>query len=492
MNKRVELLLHVLLLVLLLSISLWADDSALKVAGPARLVQGPQGTVYIVTGERIVRASAEGDLLSEFDLKGMGIAEPVADLFIEPNGEMLIGLMESQLIRTFSPDGKPGKTHKRAPSLILDGRNFKFTKDPRSGKLYVADSEHHRIQIYGSDENELMELLSPSGRITTRENVEEGNGEYPKVFDADLRFLYPNALAIDGEQVFATDTDNHRIVVFGLDGKFERIIPTAEGKNGLTEYSFPVHFARYDKALYVINRGFHFVGGEVIAMDLDGSRSRSLHPPEAQIDPYDILARENDLLIADNTSKNILRYDPDGTYLGYFGRAPLLEQFSQIAFKQNMYRAVRVYALAGLGAVLVSLLFLKRRDRISREEQGLPSEHQPVRAFQDILGPEGSFRRWVMLVMVPGLGQIAAGRTLRAVMLMVTLSLIGIFFLATVVFVVLNGVAYIPLTLVACLLMAAAWTGIVLDGIRLNKAAVTQHTPPGQRRERVAGKGSRF
>lgn len=475
MNKRTIILLNILLLAILLKLSFWADQRSFEAQGVVRMLASSDGTLFLLTNEEIIRASQDGDMLANWPLASMGITEPVADLAFGLEGQLLVGLIESQEIRRYTSDGKFVGTVPRPPSPERVGvpgqhlRNFKFTRDDRSGTLYVADSNHHRIQIYPSGGKEARVLTSPSGTrpVVMGDGEKESEDEQLPAMDPHRPFRYPNSLSIDGDRFYATDTDNHRIIVFHLDGTLDRIIPTARGARNMN--IFPVHFGRMDDKLFVINRGPMFVGGEVVVLDPASPGPRPLYDRGLAIDPLDILVLGDDVLVADGETRNILRYSPGGYYLGFFGK-PALQDL--LLGKERMYRGylfLRVLAIGGMALVLIAFLMFKRSERQERTEQGLPDVHQPLPALQAFLGPLGSSRRTVLQWLVPGLGYIAAGRLLRAILLVPPLGFLVLMFLISVVMLVVQGVTMLPVVMLTAVISGGLWAGVVLDGMRLNE-----------------------
>ena len=482
MNKRTIILLGVLALAVLLKLSFWADQRSFEVQGVTRMVPGPGDTLYLLTNEEILQVSRGGDVLAHWTFERLGITEPVADLAMGLEGQLLIGLIESQEIRRYAGDGAFTGVIRRLPSPERVGvpgqhlRNFKFARDDRSGTLYVADSNHHRIQIYRSEGGAPLVLTSPSGsvRMDAEETAEAEGGEGadqapPPAQDPDRPFLYPNALAIDGDRLYATDTDNHRIVVLHLDGTLDRIIPTTKGVR--SPNVFPVHFSRMDDQLFVINRSPLFAEGEVVIIDLASLRIRRLYPESVALDPLDLLVVGDDVLITDGETRNILRYSPGGYYLGFFGSPALQEILQRKADVHRNYLVLRVLAIGGMAVVLIGFLVLKRVERVEQAAAGLPDAHQQIEGMQNLLGPAGSVRRRLLLVLVPGFGQVAAGRILRAIILVPPLVFLVLLFLFAIIMAPGQGMIHLFTLLFIGMITAAYWAGVVLDGIRLNEPA---------------------
>jgi hypothetical protein len=76
---------------------------------------------------------------------------------------------------------------------------------------------------------------------------------------------------------------------------------------------------------------------------------------------------------------------------------------------------------------------------------------------------------------VPGLGYVAAGRSLRAIILLPILLLFIVFFVICLVIYILNGVIYLWPAIATGLFTTIAWAGIVLDGKRLNERVERPH-----------------
>ncbi|HFD40508.1 MAG TPA: hypothetical protein ENJ31_11760, partial [Anaerolineae bacterium] len=138
---------------------------------PRGIAIGPEGNVYVVDSDnhRIEVFDAEGNFLrtwgSQCNLaEGIGCTAPGgAGQFQEPWG---IAVAED-------------------------------------GRVYVADTWNHRIQVFDAEGN----FLTAWGRYG------ETNSD-PNIFYG------PRDVAIDGERLFVTDTGNERIVVFDLEGNY--------------------------------------------------------------------------------------------------------------------------------------------------------------------------------------------------------------------------------------------------------------------------------
>lgn len=364
----------ILAIISLLLLSLWSYNISVKIEGQNRIFRGPHDSIYALIDDTIVQVSNQGDVVKILRLSSMGINEPVADLFVEPNGDLLVGLRNSQIIKIFSPQGDIKHIYSRAPSPFVNkDRVFKFTKDTATGILYFADTDHHQIQIYGADESELRTLQSPSGaihyvpKVNTRDMQGNADGKRYGLSDdkndPDKSFKYPNELLIYGDKLYAADTDNWRIVVLGLDGTFVKLIPVAKDEES-DLLPFPIQLALIENALFVIKRGFNFVGGEVVRIDLTTGLKKYIDIANVT-DPKEILARDNDVLIMDDKTLRIFRVTSNGELLGTFGNNSLADIFDRAQTKQKVCMWLSMGSLGAILALVIVLIFLAIKDTLT-------------------------------------------------------------------------------------------------------------------------------
>ncbi|HWR73742.1 MAG TPA: hypothetical protein VN604_11285 [Nitrospirota bacterium] len=428
------------------------------------MVRGPQNTIYIQIDRKIAKVSADGDVLHVLDLgRDAVIPERIADFFVEDDGRLMIARRDSQLLQYYSPDGELIKTHSRVPSELVNGDHFcKFSKDSATGILYFADTSHHRIQIYGPDEKEIKTILQFSGSSVI--TVPEEDPEGVSVTFPDTPLHYPNGLLFDGDRLLVADTGNYRIVIFHPDGSLDRIIPVRQTE--ASSLVHPLRVSRYGNIMYAILRGPNFLGGRVASFDLMSGQEKYFRQ-RGPADPWDVLSRPDDVLIADRGSLSVVRYTHDGKFLSTFGRPSLQGLYADRQVVRKAYQWLRIASLAGMLIVLGWLLFASRRQRIAQDQAG-ESPYAPVPGLQKILGPMGSVRRKVLLFLIPGLGQAAAGRILRAV----TLSVVLLIFISLIAYswfqFSLRDLTSLPVLVIIVLMVYTVWIAIVLDGVRLS------------------------
>lgn len=122
-----------------------------------------------------------------------------------------LGTFIQQIVDSFAADGRLDRTivplslekHKQVETLLsFPG---KVLADERGGRLFVADSEHHRI----------LQFDLTGGRV----RAAYGCGE-PGLLDGSrgkARFRSPQGMALHGNRLYVADTENHALRQISLD-----------------------------------------------------------------------------------------------------------------------------------------------------------------------------------------------------------------------------------------------------------------------------------
>ena len=457
-----------LILIGLFLLSLWADRKSAEVEGPSRLVKGPNDAIYVLVDRNIAKISSEGELLFVLDLDTEASVPDVADFFVEEDGRLLIVLRDSQLLQYYSPEGKLLTTHLRMPSAG-ENHSSSLTKDPSTGILYFADTSRHRIQIFGPDEKEVKTITVPAGSPAESSLMGGQAPDLERIYSTKTPLQYPHGLTFAGDRLIAADTGNSRIVFFYPDGTLDKIVPVSplESSNNIN----PVKVDLAGDTVYAVVRGPDFIGDKVLSFEFSTGLPRNFRYSGSG-DPLDILARSDDVLVADRASLTVLRYANSVRFLGTFGDPGLQRLYASSQFQRKTYEWIRTGSLAGMLAVLGWLLF---------------TANIRLAALENVLGLPRSARRKALLL-VPGLGQAAAGRPLRAIILQLLL----LFFAALFIYSWLGyrSQAGTPLSLQMLIttgLMAySVWISIILDGMRLTGRPAENEDQGNAKRRRQA------
>lgn len=158
-------------------------------------------------------------------------------------------------------------------------------------KLYVADSQNHRISIYDKKGN----FVNSFGSIGSGNN----------------QFIYPNAIAVDNNQnVYVGEFQNARIQIFDADGKFLKIFK-GDNKTKL----FPLSLTVSQGKIYVANRS-----GEVIILDSNGKVLTKFGTPGTALGSFNYpngiaISPKGDIVVSDSGNSRIQVFSPDGKFL---------------------------------------------------------------------------------------------------------------------------------------------------------------------------------
>jgi tripartite motif-containing protein 71 len=180
---------------------------------PAGIAVDPRGSVYISdpADERIVRLWGDGTFLSELggpaDLGGAQLAGAGSVAVVAPTGALYVADTNHNRVLLYGPEGKlrarfganggdgssgesPGKFDHPA-AVAVDG----------AGDMYVADTNNNRIV-----------KLSPTGAVLA---------EWGSLGAGDGRFHSPAGVALDAAgNVYVVDSKNNRVEVLTPDGHF--------------------------------------------------------------------------------------------------------------------------------------------------------------------------------------------------------------------------------------------------------------------------------
>ena len=146
------------------------------------------------------------------------------------------------------------------------------------------------------------------------------------------------------------------------------------------------------------------------------------------------------------------------------------------------YQNVRMILITVLFVMLAAILFFYQKE-IKNRDWNPKTFFRPSPMVQAMLGPSGGARSRTLLVLIPGLGQAAAGRTARAVMAVLSLLIvwIGFFYLYSGLEDEYSYFVYPVLPVMATHITAAfcltlgIWTMNAVDAIRLNESGLRSH-----------------
>jgi len=242
-----------------------AESPVVRVSNPQYVAVSGQGNIYVTavseTGSYKVKIfDKTGRVLGEFGRIGshpgefnfpQGIAVNSEEVYVvdSNNGRIQVFSLQGEFKREISGlGGIPGLLH--SPQGI----------DLYEGKIYVADTRNHMIQVFSKD-GQIIQTIGdlgdgddrfrlPTAVAVSKDNliyVADSKHNYIKVFSPKGEFLKkfggsstkkepgkfnsPSGMAIDNTRkcIYVSDTLNHRIQIFDLDGNFLRVLAQGNG-----------------------------------------------------------------------------------------------------------------------------------------------------------------------------------------------------------------------------------------------------------------------
>ena len=220
-------------------------------------------------------------------------------------------------------------------------------------RLYVADTDNHRIIVYDLENNkklltftspiqehcETIEVCALKDRnlptsiafIDKKIFVAYGFQDNIQIFDLDGNFLYkfgssgaqvgqfsaPYRLTASNNELFVADSKNHRIQVFDLDGSFLREFGTYNEVSG--QHSEPFDVNIYDNQIFVVDQ----TQDSILVFDLNGEFIKELPVNQNGTntsEPYGVFVYDGLIFVSDVGDSSVKIFDLDGNLVKQFGQ----------------------------------------------------------------------------------------------------------------------------------------------------------------------------
>ncbi len=186
-----------------------------------------------------------------------------------------------------------------------------------AGNLFVADSDNHRVQVFGPD-GVLVRQWGSRCQLETGQGCLDTDGDGP-LADGDGQCQEPWGIAVDDQgTVYVADTWNHRIQVFDSDGTFL----TKWGTYGLTTDAGQLLYGPRDVAVDTLGRVLVTDTGNkrVLVYNQDGAMLQQWGGggivPGSFEEPVGIdVDGEGNIYVADAWNQRVQVFDGDGEYL---------------------------------------------------------------------------------------------------------------------------------------------------------------------------------
>jgi DNA-binding beta-propeller fold protein YncE len=214
-------------------------------------------------------------------------------------------------------------------------------------RIYVADTENQRIQVYDYNGNLLFKFgkygtgmgefrfpygiaVAKDGRIFVADmyndniSVFSPSGDFLNYFGSSLDVGNPAGLAIDGDRLYLTDLRNHRVVILDLDNA-EKIFEFGSEGRDEREFRSPNAIAVSNTQIFVSDTAndriqvFNKLGDYQRTMNQENTGRNFLNPRGIGVDPQGVL------YVVNNLTHNVFGFSQRGEFLydfGGMGQAP--------------------------------------------------------------------------------------------------------------------------------------------------------------------------
>lgn len=250
---------------------------AIDARTPRGIAVDKSGNIYVADSgnARVQKLSPNGELLAVIGAAGTGegeLSDPTG-VVVDTDGSIYVTDGAKKRVVKFNADGA------YVQSLDGPGGGFNYPTDLAFGTdkfLYVTDKGRSQI----------IKIDPKSGATAEWGMNGSGDGEFASVFGIEAA----------GSNIYVADTQNDRIQVFGLDGKFTKQWPVTQWAKYIWHRP-DVAVDMETKRVYVTSGWSH----EVLVFDLEGNFVESLKPS-----PPAMLNNPSSVLLSGSTgSRNL-------------------------------------------------------------------------------------------------------------------------------------------------------------------------------------------
>lgn len=373
---------------------------ALSVPRLSHLHTDPQGRLHVYLDGELHRFDADGRYDRKFDLRRTGGGRG-ADAVVLSNGDLLFRYGEadddviSNLMRYVrqeyrAPDRKAGweqllircdlslercEPFARVPVRL--NAVFHLETDWRGGRVFVADTSHHRIYVY-SEQGELLQTLAD-----------------------DLKF--PNQLSYREPYLFVANTNRHRVEVYEtMAGRLERRPEAGFATRPSGENRWPGGVLALSEQVWVINSQSGMDRGRAQRYSREGTFIAELESPQ-EADLFAFVDWNSRVLVSDYENRRIYQYDLDGKRLADLDLGKLQSRLDELHAEEADYRLWMALCFGAFVLLLAGGFYLGFRQEASAPS--VPTGNMAYTPYEPDAGVEwipfdGKKRRLLRLLLI--------------------------------------------------------------------------------------------
>jgi len=352
----------ILISIVTLSSWLWFTGEAKTLGGPSELSVAPNGHLYIQIQNQLIEHDPFGTFVASHDLNDFDIETVIGGIGFFSNGDLLIrrGQDSRSLIDTVrafmrvtnqaslvpdAPDTGLYRCSLRSKNCNVFGQErfdfksaFSVFVDPHTDDVYVSDTSRHLIRKYDNDGHATAGPVA-GFRFPNQLLMHEG-----KLLIADT----------NNHRIQIVDPKTTR---FGESISNAKVIPPDAVTNG---QRWPNHFVRVRDEWWVNNMSSDMDYGGIYVFDSEWNYLRRIRLPE-RADPIALIVFNNEVLISDWYGDRVHRISLEGEHLGDFDSAGLTAVVLDSTAQRRHFNLL-AWLTAFVGIVLLVALAVKGTD----------------------------------------------------------------------------------------------------------------------------------
>lgn len=381
----------------LLGLKFWADDKALDFRGPDHMHTDVAGNLYIMIGNQLLKHDNRGTFIKQYDISALGINDYYGDFAFFNNGDILIrrGLNDIGIVEKYkryrrmtnetpleAADEETGLFRCKLDSIECsrfgDGsidfnRTFHLYIDNPQEYVYVADSSRHTLRVFNAEGVQIA--VDDKGykfpnQLTILEN---------KLYVADTN--HHRIVSIDpGPENFGSEIESHSIYSNNPE------VITIKQQRQLSQV-WPAAFLHTQDLWWVniLNNGMR--DGSVYLYNNDWQLLSLLDLPD-DADPMDLVLYQDQVLITDLSLSRIYRFDLDGNRLEDFQSSGLQKIIDDNITTQEQFKHLSYGALGGFvvlfAGVFIYALVARHKNKKEQTHSMQENNNNPAQAINSL------------------------------------------------------------------------------------------------------------